>query len=122
MHHVFFSHTDIVKECFDLVGIQVHLHTSLLAHLLLSKFEEIGGLFHHESHLVPHLISDFDLLSISHLHGVWLDSLLNEVICHLLGNLSKNCFGESYRIRFQISEGYKLDDIPVSVFIEGVRK
>ena len=103
-------------------GIRTKTVTILLAHLLLSECEEIGGLLHHESHLVSHLIPDFYLFSIGHLHRVRLDILLNKVVGHLLGDLHKNRFGESYWIRLQSPERSELNNIPISIFILSARE
>ena len=98
---IFFRYSNIVEECLDLVRARTHItHTNLLAHLLLSELEEISRLFHHKRHLVSHLISDSDLFSVGHFHRVWSDSLLDEVVGHLLRNLSKDGFGEFNGVRF----------------------
>ena len=71
--------------------------------------------------LVLHLIHDFHLFSVGQLHRVRLNSLLNEIFGHLLGDLSKDSFGQFDWVRFKLSEWNKLDNVSGLVHSMSVR-
>ena len=72
-------------------------------------------------HLIPHSVSNEDGLPILHFHRVRLDPLLDEVVGHLLGHFSQNFSRQPDRVRLQIPEWHKLDDISVPVFPQLIR-
>ena len=73
------------------------------------------------NHLLLHLdieALDFHWLSGSHFPilgclnwGVWLDLLLVEVLHHLLGQLSQDFFGKTFRVGFELVEWNELNDV-----------